>query len=326
MVRLISIAASLALCFSKASSAISRQECLAQGGEIVGDIGNGAIFLPDYVCVIDGLPPTDVVVAGFNEPIAIEGEVCCGGNGTGIEDMFGSDGNITSLLDNSTMPEISADECAATGGVLVQDMVNGSCPFTGEPPIGTVVVALAARSSLLISASQGGVQLCCPDSGGLARKEYTRQECVDKNGTIVGDIGNGAIFENDYYICDSNGLPPIANIAQDAEPFAIEGEVCCGEDTVRAEVSRLQCVAQGGEVVTDIGDGSSRSPGYLCQSNGEPPIANIVPAKGEPIAREGAVCCGTQLGSSNFATDGACFLSLATVLSLVPLLSFTLLL
>jgi hypothetical protein len=57
-----------------------------------------------------------------------------------------------------------------------------------------------------------------------------RQECTAINGTIVGDIGDGAIFRDDY-LCESNGEPPIATIVPaDGEPIAIEGEVCC--DTV----------------------------------------------------------------------------------------------
>ena len=59
---------------------ITRDECIEKGGEVVGDIGNGAIFDPDYVCENSGLPPTDIVKAGEGEPIAIEGEVCCGGD------------------------------------------------------------------------------------------------------------------------------------------------------------------------------------------------------------------------------------------------------
>lgn len=58
---------------------ITRDECTAKGGAIVGDIGNGAIFQPDYVCESTGAAPTHTVVAGPGEPIASEGEVCCGG-------------------------------------------------------------------------------------------------------------------------------------------------------------------------------------------------------------------------------------------------------
>ena len=59
---------------------ITRDECTQKGGTVVGDIGNGAIFEPDYVCENSGMAPTHRVVAGPGEPIASEGEVCCGGD------------------------------------------------------------------------------------------------------------------------------------------------------------------------------------------------------------------------------------------------------
>lgn len=47
-------------------------ECTAAGGTLVGDIGDGAIHRPDYVCP-NGQPPIATV------PLGIEGSVCCGG-------------------------------------------------------------------------------------------------------------------------------------------------------------------------------------------------------------------------------------------------------
>lgn len=55
---------------------LSRAECQAKGGEIVGDIGDGAIHKPDYVCP-SGERPTGTIKPAPGEPIAIEGEVCC---------------------------------------------------------------------------------------------------------------------------------------------------------------------------------------------------------------------------------------------------------
>lgn len=332
-----------ALLLSTCSSQISRQECVDQGGVIVGDIGDGAIFAPGYVCDTDGLPPTDTVVAGPGEPIAFEGEVCCGGNGTGFVADTGEllppdagDGNNetdSSIFDgNGTRPEMSVDECAEQGGVLTYDIGDGAihredylCELTGQPPIGTVI----ARSGE--SMPREG-QVCCPSSGNegtdgqplpepAERDQYTRQECTDVNGLIVGDIGNGAIFEVDY-LCDSSGLPPIANIVQDEEPFAIEGEVCCEQSLLvmeveRDEVSRQECEEQGGEVVGDIGDGATQSADYICESNGEAPIANVVPVEGEPIASEGEVCCGPPAADTEPAGDGALSPSLRTVLGFV---------
>jgi hypothetical protein len=265
-------------CVSVVKGQISRQECISQGGQIVGDIGNGAIFEPTYVCDSNGMPPIAVVVASPEEPIATDGEVCCG------------DGDGDSPSETSTLSE---DECATLGGIPVDDSIGCEDQL---PALG-VITTTPARQGVL----------CCPSGlppSTTDRAEYTRQECMNNNGTIVGDIGDGAIFLPDY-ICESNGLPPIANILQDTQPFAIEGEVCCGLeenidlfgdalDEVREEVSRQECIEMGGQIVGDIGDGATRRDDYLCESNGEPPVANIVPDVDEPIAIEGEVCCGNS--------------------------------
>lgn len=74
-----------------------------------------------------------------------------------------------------------------------------------------------------------------PDgSGGLPvgnsgpEATLTAAECVDGGGTVVGDIGDGAIFEPDY-VCESNGEAPTASIkAEEGGPIGVEGSVCCG--------------------------------------------------------------------------------------------------
>ncbi|CAB9513566.1 expressed unknown protein [Seminavis robusta] len=65
-----------------ANAAITRQECTDQGGTVVGSAGDGAIFEPGYMCEATSAAPTDTVV---DEPIATDGEVCCGGTGSGID-------------------------------------------------------------------------------------------------------------------------------------------------------------------------------------------------------------------------------------------------
>ncbi|MEX1365284.1 MAG: hypothetical protein AB1Z98_19305 [Nannocystaceae bacterium] len=57
---------------------LTNAECEAQGGTVVGDIGNGAIHRPDYLCD-SGQPPLATVVPGEGEPIPTEGAVCCPG-------------------------------------------------------------------------------------------------------------------------------------------------------------------------------------------------------------------------------------------------------
>jgi len=60
-----------------AAESLTNAECEAKGGQVVGDIGNGAIHKPDYRCE-NGEPPIATIVPGPDEPIAAEGSVCCG--------------------------------------------------------------------------------------------------------------------------------------------------------------------------------------------------------------------------------------------------------
>lgn len=58
------------------------------------------------------------------------------------------------------------------------------------------------------------------------RPSLTNAECEGMGGTVVGDIGDGAIHRPDYR-CEG-GQPPLGNIrAAEGEPMAIEGAVCC---------------------------------------------------------------------------------------------------
>jgi hypothetical protein len=56
---------------------LSAAECEAQGGKIVGDIGDGAVHRPDYQCPDSGAAPIGTVVSDPDGPVAIEGAVCC---------------------------------------------------------------------------------------------------------------------------------------------------------------------------------------------------------------------------------------------------------
>ncbi|MCA9712897.1 MAG: hypothetical protein KDK70_44140 [Myxococcales bacterium] len=57
-------------------STMTSTECEAKGGQVVGDIGDGAIHRPDYRCE-GGDPPLGTIVAEGHEPVATEGAVCC---------------------------------------------------------------------------------------------------------------------------------------------------------------------------------------------------------------------------------------------------------
>ena len=62
------------------SAAITSQECLDQGGSVIGDPGDGSTTSDDYLCDSNGEPPVDAIVAVVSEgePIATEDGVCCG--------------------------------------------------------------------------------------------------------------------------------------------------------------------------------------------------------------------------------------------------------
>jgi hypothetical protein len=65
------------------------------------------------------------------------------------------------------------------------------------------------------------------DGGSDERPELTAAACEAEGGTVVGDIGDGAIHQPDYR-CPDSGEPPIGSIVPETDgPVAIEGSVCC---------------------------------------------------------------------------------------------------
>jgi len=58
------------------------------------------------------------------------------------------------------------------------------------------------------------------------RPSLTALACEESGGTLVGDIGDGAIHRPEYRC--PNGAKPTGSIrAEEAAPTAIEGSVCC---------------------------------------------------------------------------------------------------
>lgn len=58
-------------------AALTATECTAKGGEVVGDIGDGAVHRPDYRCAATGEAPLGQIAPDPGGPIPIEGAVCC---------------------------------------------------------------------------------------------------------------------------------------------------------------------------------------------------------------------------------------------------------
>lgn len=69
--------------------------------------------------------------------------------------------------------------------------------------------------------------VACPKNDEVTdRPTLTADECRSRGGTVVGDIGDGAVHRPDYRC--ANGEPPIGTIrAETGEPVAVEGAVCC---------------------------------------------------------------------------------------------------
>lgn len=58
------------------------------------------------------------------------------------------------------------------------------------------------------------------------RPTLTQAECESRGGTVVGDIGDGAVHKPDYRCAD--GQPPLGSIRAEGDaPVAVEGSVCC---------------------------------------------------------------------------------------------------
>jgi hypothetical protein len=93
--------------------------------------------------------------------------------------------------------------------------------------IATAGLGLALATGCPKSGSEGSEPPTpTPTPEATERPSLTSAECQDKGGTIVGDIGDGAIHRPDYR-CE-NGQPPVGTIrSAEGEPTAVEGSVCC---------------------------------------------------------------------------------------------------
>jgi hypothetical protein len=65
-----------------------------------------------------------------------------------------------------------------------------------------------------------------PPEAGPARPALTAEACEAGGGTVVGDIGDGAIHRPDYR-CPSGAAPSGSIKTPEGGPMAVEGSVCC---------------------------------------------------------------------------------------------------
>jgi hypothetical protein len=73
---------------------------------------------------------------------------------------------------------------------------------------------------------QSGVPSPSPAEEAAPRPTLTAQACESSGGSLVGDIGDGAIHRPEYRC--PNGAKPTGSIrAAEGGPIAIEGSVCC---------------------------------------------------------------------------------------------------
>lgn len=86
---------------------------------------------------------------------------------------------------------------------------------------------VACKPATQPPSDQPGTSDGLPVSNGGPETTLTAAECEDAGGSVVGDIGDGAIFKSDY-VCESNGKAPTAKIAaEEGGPLGVEGSVCC---------------------------------------------------------------------------------------------------
>jgi len=237
-----------------------------------------------------------IAIANPGLPMDLSQQEACSVKVCKEEDMVfddnSSSGEWNMSSPNTTDALLNISSSSGEGDLLPSNTTSNSTNASAT---------VAVEGDLLPSnTTSNATDFTTPDTDGV-----TRQECFDQGGTVAD------------YICESNGLPFVAILVQDDEggPAPMEGEVCCGPalidtdttdltdtDTTDDDVpdakesfTRQECVDQGGSVVGDIGDGAIYQENYRCESNGAPPVANIVPAEGEPVAIEGEVCCGPSL-------------------------------
>ena len=205
--------------------------------------------------------------------------------------------DATSDKDQAALEEDSnaeGDQGAGTGSVAADGSTNdGSANDDGATNDGATNDSGDGASSPSGDSATAGSD----DSGG-STAQNDAESGTGEDQSSESDSNGGASAGDDE---PSGDVDPGSEDPVDGAPVE-EGDTG-GEDGQLASLTNAECVAAGGTVVGDPGDGSVHRPDYVCADSGEPPIASIQPGDGEPIAIEGAVCCGGKAESGGGGDD-----------------------
>jgi hypothetical protein len=91
----------------------------------------------------------------------------------------------------------------------------------------SAAMLVAGAGLVACGGSQSPAKTTDPESSApSSAPELTAEACEAGGGTVVGDIGDGAIHRPDYRC--ASGLKPSGKIRPaEGGPIAIEGSVCC---------------------------------------------------------------------------------------------------
>ena len=87
-------------------------------------------------------------------------------------------------------------------------------------------LVLLVTTLSFIACSGARTEPAATEATGEPRRQLSSEECEAGGGSVVGDIGDGAIHRPDYR-CPGGSAPTGTIRAPEGGPTAIEGAVCC---------------------------------------------------------------------------------------------------
>ena len=272
---------------------VSVDECIdTVGGEIVGDIGDGSVFAPNYRCQTNGERPVGMIAYEKDGgPFPTDGAICCGPSPDSSDE--GEDNGDGDSPDScASDSECHSGYYCAQGICLpfgsctdVNDCNNPTNVYPVVLCIGPIICDVDAGGTCGRDCTTGGdcldgsnfVQCFAPPCDVVADEQCTLEELNSGPTRCVEDFCGG---------CGTTRYDPAGNV------------VCKSPTPSLPVVSVSDCENDiGGLIIGDIGDGAIFNPGYRCDSNGEMPVGVVIyqlikDDGGNMIPVEGAVCCG----------------------------------